>query len=156
LVLRDLDVLAGDNAQIGVTVTTLDQRLADLWEPGASSVEQRFGVIAEARRAGLTTAIMFGPLLPGLSDDQKSLDAMFRRAADAAIDLIWTDALNPRPKVWPAVASLLREQFPHLLDSYRRILFDRHARETYLGELRERVILAADRWKVRERLSVCQ
>ena len=43
LVLRDLDILSGRNARIGVTVTTLDEGLRALWESRGSSVEERFG-----------------------------------------------------------------------------------------------------------------
>ena len=85
-------------------MTTLDETLRALWEPGASTVEERFHVIDEARRAGLRTAIMFGPLLPFLSDSQGSIDALLERAGDLGIDVIWVDALNRRPRVWPAVA----------------------------------------------------
>ncbi len=34
LVLRDLDVFAGHPASIGITLTTLDEQLRELWEPG--------------------------------------------------------------------------------------------------------------------------
>ncbi len=68
LVMRDFDLFAGRNGRIGVTLTTLDDRLSRLWEPGASSVAARCRVVAEARRAGLRTGIMFAPLLPFLSD----------------------------------------------------------------------------------------
>lgn len=88
LVLRDLDLFAGHSARIGVTVTTLDERLRTLWEPRASGVEERFRVIEEAHRTGLSTAIMFGPLLPFLSDSQASIDGLFQRAADLKIDVI--------------------------------------------------------------------
>lgn len=155
IVLRDLELEPGRKIRIGVTVTTLDQRLANLWEPRSSSVEARFRVIEEAKRAGLRTAVMFGPLLPFLSDSQESIDRLFERAADLAIDAGWVDALNSRPRVWPAVAELLREQFPDLRERYRRVLFDRRAREEYLVELRRRVARAAQRFSVHKRVSVC-
>ena len=155
LVLRDLDVFSGRNARIGVTVTTLDEPLARLWEPESSSVQERFRVVEEAHRAGLRTAIMFGPLLPFLSDSQASIDALLQRAADLKIDVIWVDALNPRPKVWPSVARLLREKFPELRDQYRRVLFDRRARETYINELRRRVARAAGRLALTDRVAGC-
>ncbi|MBN1919072.1 MAG: radical SAM protein [Verrucomicrobia bacterium] len=155
LVLRDLDILSGRRAQIGVTVTTLDERLRQLWEPGCSSVEERFRVIKEAQRAGLKTAVMFGPLLPFLSDSQAAIDSMLERAADLAIDLIWVDALNPRPKVWPAVASLLRKEFPGLYEQYRRILFDGQVREAYLAQIRDRVARAARRYALEDRIAGC-
>ena len=130
LVRRDFDLFASHSqaVKVGVTITTLEQRLADLWEPGAATVQERCDTLAEARRRGLKTSVMFGPLLPRLSDDQPSLDALCQRAADLAVDAIWVDGLNPRPKVWPAVSQLLRQQFPDLLDAYRRILFDPKAR----------------------------
>jgi DNA repair photolyase len=145
LVTRDLDLFRGHSVRVGVTLTTLDDRLRELWEPGAAGVQERLGVIEAARRAGLKTSIMFGPLLPMLSDGQGSLDALLQRAADAQVDAIWVDALNPRPRVWPAVADLLRREFPDLLPHYRKMLFDQQFRSEYLAGLRARIDLAAKR-----------
>jgi DNA repair photolyase len=155
LVLRDLDVLAGHSARVGVTVTTLDEDLRALWEPGAASVAERFRVIEEARRAGLRTAIMFGPLLPFLSDSQRSIDSLLERAADLGIDVIWVDALNRRPRVWPAVARLLRERFPELHAGYQRLLFDETTRAAYLAELGRRVARTTERLSLTERVRSC-
>jgi DNA repair photolyase len=155
LVLRDLDVLAGPKARIGVTVTTLDEPLAACWEPGSASVEQRFRVIEEACRAGLRTAIMFGPLLPFLSDGPTAIEAMLGRAADLKIGKIWVDALNRRPRVWPAVAELLKQKFPELGERYRRVLFDRRAREAYVKQLRDRVARAARSLALTDRVTSC-
>ncbi len=155
LVLRDIDLLRRGRARIGVTVTTLDERLRAVWEPGASTVEERFGVIDEARRAGLETAIMFGPLLPFLSDSQAAIEAMFRRAADLEIDQIWVDALNPRPRVWPAVARLLADRFPDAREPYRRMLFEGKTRASYLATLAQRVAAAAERSSLAGRVEVC-
>ena len=106
----------------------MDQRLSQLWEPGAAGISQRLEVIAAARRLGIETGIMLAPLLPLLSDDEAALAALFERAADLAVDIVWVDALNPRPRVWPAVAELLRREFPELLPRYRKLLFDRPTR----------------------------
>ena len=155
LVRRDLDVFAGHAARIGVTVTTLDEKLRSLWEPFASSVEERFDVLAEARRLKLKTSIMFGPLLPFLSDDQESLDALFERAAAIGVDVIWVDALNPRPRVWLAVAALLRRHFGELRERYSRLLFEAKTREAYITQLRTRVSAAAKRFHLTDRLAGC-
>ena len=155
LVLRDLDVLSHPNARIGVTITTLDERLRRLWEPYASKVEDRLRILREAKRADITTAVMFGPLLPFLSDTRESIDALFQHAAELDIDLISVDAMNPRPRVWPSVAALLRRSFPNLHARYRRILFDERVREDYRAQLRCRVADAAARWGVANRVSGC-
>ena len=141
--------------RIGVTVTTLDETLRALWEPGASTVEERFHVIDEARRAGLRTTIMFGPLLPFLSDSQQSIDALLERAGDLGIDVIWVDALNRRPRVWPAIARLLRERFPELHERYQRLLFDKDTRAEYLEKFGIRVARAAERLSLTDRVRSC-
>jgi len=155
LVLRDMEMFCGHSARIGVTVTTLDERLRRLWEPRSSSVEERFRVLEQAHQAGLKTAIMFGPLLPFLSDSQASINAMLQQAADLKVDVIWVDALNPRPRVWPSVAALLRQHFPDLFASYHRLLFHGETREAYITQLRSRVGRAARRLALTERLAGC-
>jgi DNA repair photolyase len=155
LALRDLELFAGQKVRIGITVTTLDEALRAHWEPQAARVEGRFGVLKEARRLGLETSIMFGPLLPWLSDSQDSLDAMFQRAADLQVDVIWVDALNPRPRVWPAVSQLLRSRFPDLVRRYQQMLFDSGVRAKYLTELGQRVQHAAERASLQDRIARC-
>lgn len=148
LVIGDLPALTGGpgRVRVGVTVTTLDEKLRREWEPNCASVEDRWVVIARAKELGFETSVMFGPLLPFLSDGQASIDALFRRAAEAGVDSVWTDALNPRPKVWPAVAGLLERRYPGLKEAYRQVLFDDRTREGYLKALNERVASARRRY----------
>ena len=155
LVLRDLDLFAGTTTRVGVTVTTLDERLASWWEPFASPVEERFRILREARAAGLKTSIMFGPLLPFLSDNLSQVSALLERAADLHIDTIWVDAFNPRPKVWESAAALLDRHFPDLRERYARVLFSPTVRAAYLAALRDRVAVAAQRHHIADRLSSC-
>jgi hypothetical protein len=77
------------------------------------------------------------------------------RAADLGVNRIWVDAFNPRPRVWPAVAELLRAKFPELLQPYRKILFDQPSRAEYLKELRARVNRAARRASMADRVAAC-
>ena len=143
LVLRDLDVFTGRDVQLGVTITTPDERLAKLWEPAASSVADRVRVLREGKAAGLATIVMFGPLLPGISDTPEVLAELFALAADAGVDRIWTDAMNPRPRVWPAVQALVQRRFGGLLPLYRSVLFDKDYRADYLELLGKRIRRAA-------------
>jgi len=155
LIARDFDVFRPGLTRVGVTVTTLDPRLVRLWEPRASSVEQRWDVLEAAREAGFETSVMFGPLLPFLSDGQESLDALMARAADMGVDVIWVDAMNPRPRVWPAVGQLVRREFPDLHEDYSRILHHKPTRAAYVDALRLRVRQAAERAGVADRVGGC-
>jgi DNA repair photolyase len=179
LVLRDLDLFAGHDVSVGVTVTTLDDRLAELWEPGCtgglsqfswglsqfssdengtvplSPIADRWHVIDEARRRGLATSVMFGPLLPFLSDGPREIESLLAAAAAHGVDTIWVDALNPRPRVWPAVAELLRRHFPELRPRYQKILFDHPTRAAHLAELQQRVKGVAAVLAISDRVHVC-
>lgn len=155
LIRRDFDLFAGRDATVGVTVTTLDPHLCALWEPRADSAEERFRVVEEAHAAGIETSVMFGPLLPFLSDKPDHLHALFERAAAARVDQITVDALNPRPKVWESVSALLQRHFPDLRERYAAILFSPRVRGPYLSALRQRVFVAAQRFHLANRVSIC-
>jgi DNA repair photolyase len=152
LVLRDLDIFRGHDVGLGVTITTADEAKAKLWEPGASPVSARVRILREAKAAGLKTAIALAPLLPAISDTPEALRDLFSLAGEADVDHIWTDAMNPRPKVWPSVQGFLRRMEPKLVEHYRRLLFDATCRAQYEDELSQRVRSAAIQAGVADRL----
>jgi DNA repair photolyase len=143
LVLRDLDILADRDVRLAVTITTLDESWARIWEPRASPVSERVEILRQAKAAGLETAVMFGPLLPEISDTDEALAGLFALAADADVDRIWTDTLNPRPRVWPSVQEVLRRHGPNLYEHYRGVLFDPSSRRAYQRQLDRRIRRAA-------------
>lgn len=143
LVLRDLDILAGRKVTLGVTITTPDESWAKIWEPGASSVADRIEVLRQAKAAGLRTFVMFGPFLPGISDTADAIRSLYALAAKARVDRVWTDILNPRPRVWDAVQKTLRSHCPKLYGLYQQVLFDPTGRDLYSKRLKSRLRQAA-------------
>lgn len=155
LVRRDLELFRGHDVHLSVSLTTLDEQLARLWESQASSVAERWAVLEAARQVGLSTGIMVAPLLPFVSDRPAVLEALFQRAAAAGVERVLVDALNPRPRVWPALAELLRRHAPEQSPAYRRLLFDRPARAKYLATLRGHILEAAERAGLSARVTIC-
>jgi DNA repair photolyase len=65
LVTRDLDLFRRFLAvQVNMTVTTDDEEVRKVFEPGCPSIERRLRAIAEIRQAGIPTCITLTPLLP--------------------------------------------------------------------------------------------
>ena len=153
LVLRDLDVFAGRDVRLAVTITTPDDSQARIWEPKASSVSERVQILRQAKAAGLETAVMFGPLLPEISDTEEALAQLFALAAKVNVGKVWTDALNPRPRVWPSVQEVLQRHRPDLCEHYRCLLFDRADRRAYKRQLDARIRRAAENAGLASRLS---
>ena len=88
LVKRDLDLIRRLEAvEVGVTVTTEDERTAKLFEPGASPIAHRLSALEAVHAAGVTTYAFVGPLLPG--DPERLADRL-----DGRVDRVIIDRLN--------------------------------------------------------------
>ena len=74
LVLRDLDILAPmaakGLAKVALSVTTLDRELARAMEPRASTPQRRLDAIEKLSEAGVPTAVMVAPIIPGVTDHE--------------------------------------------------------------------------------------
>ncbi len=74
LVLRDLDILAPMAAKglvkVALSVTTLDRELARAMEPRASTPQRRLDAIEKLSQAGVPTAVMVAPVIPGVTDHE--------------------------------------------------------------------------------------
>jgi DNA repair photolyase len=69
LVLRDIDVLKrAPDAEVGFTMTTADDRIRSIFEPGAPEIEKRAEALAALHREGIRTYVMVAPMLPGAED----------------------------------------------------------------------------------------
>ncbi len=83
LIARDLDLLAPmaalDLVRVAISVTTLDRKLARVMEPRAATPERRLDALRALSEAGVPTAVMFAPVIPGLNDHE--LEAVLERAA---------------------------------------------------------------------------
>jgi len=85
LIVRDLDLIAPmaekGLVKVGLSVTSLDRKLARLMEPRASSPQRRLDAIKLLSDAGVPTSVMFAPLIPALNDHE--LEAVLSAAAHA-------------------------------------------------------------------------
>jgi DNA repair photolyase len=83
LVTEDLDLLEehSDKVDVGLTVTTLDEHVAQLIEPWASPPGERVRALEELRSHGIRIWVFYGPVLPGINDDDATLESIVRLAA---------------------------------------------------------------------------
>ena len=132
LVLGDLELLAGAAADIGdvrvdLSIGTIDEDLWRLTEPNAPHPLQRMGAVARLRDAGITSAVIAGPVLPGLSDDDEHLEALVDSAATAGASGLHVIPLHLKAGVKEHYLAWLQRHYPDLVPSYER----RYARRAY-------------------------
>ncbi len=66
LVLRDLDILKrSQDCEVGFTITTSNERIRKIFEPGAPRVLDRVNALKTLHAEGIRTYVMVAPLLPG-------------------------------------------------------------------------------------------
>jgi DNA repair photolyase len=85
LVVRDLDLFQEFKAiEVGFTITTNDEQIASLFEPGAAPVEERLRALETIRSSGVTTFAFIGPLLPG--NPERLIERLEGRVDSVLID----------------------------------------------------------------------
>ncbi len=93
LVLRDLDLIEKiKDIEVGMTITTDNERLAKIFEPGAPPVAARIEALGVIRSRGIRTFAFIGPLLPG--NPQRLITAV-----DGKVDRILIDRMNYLPTI---------------------------------------------------------
>jgi DNA repair photolyase len=131
LVLRDLDLLKKINenagANVSVTVTLADDALRKIFEPNASTTEERFGVIRTVRNEGISSDIWFLPILPWIGDSDENIGAVFERAKEADVNAIYPGGLSLKPgRQKDEFFRTLEEHFPELVDKYSELYSNNH------------------------------
>lgn len=98
LVLRDLDLLAGHRelVDVGLTITTLDDEVARLMEPGAPPPSARAHALRRIAAEGVRTWVFLGPILRGVNDSEESVRRVAQLAAETGSELIY-DFLRLKP-----------------------------------------------------------
>ena len=96
LVLRDLDLFGQlPNFEVGVTVTTDDDRLGRELEVHAPAASARLSTLEQLARAGIETYAFIGPLLPSYADAPALLERLVERLAATGVRSAYVEHLNP-------------------------------------------------------------
>lgn len=121
LIMRDIDILkemaAKNLVRVGLSVTTLDRKLARTMEPRAATPPRRLEAIQALSEAGIRTAIMVAPIIPALNDHEieRILDAGKAAGAQEASYVI----LRLPLEVSPLFRDWLLQHYP---DRYRHVM----------------------------------
>jgi len=143
-VLRDIELLqkiaAKSVVSVNLSVTTLKTRLARLLEPRAPRPDLRLEAVQKLREAGIAAGVLAMPVLPGLTDDEKGLDALAKAVSETGAQWFAANVLFLMPASLRQFIPFLEEKFPKLVKRYGA-WYGRYgnAPEEYRREIAERV-----------------
>lgn len=116
LVVRDISLLAKlPGCTVGFTITTVDEKAARVFEPGAPPPGLRLAAARQLVEAGIPVWVFIAPVLPGVGDGEDALSALFRELKRAGVKEVLADPLNPYPAVIQRLKKVYREKYPAAL-----------------------------------------
>ena len=133
LVVRDIDLfreIARSNVlTLHLTITTLDEKLARLLEPRAPRPALRLEAVRRLAGAGLVVGVNPNPIMPGITDDERSLDRLAKAVREGGAVAFGGGPLFLMPSAQKVFFPFLEREFPDLLPRYRKL----YAHSAYLG-----------------------
>jgi len=154
MIVRDLDVLQDLARRAGVTVcisvATTDNRLARQIEPTVAPPVQRLRTVARLAAAGIRTGVMLAPILPGLTDQPKHIEAVIRAARYHGAHFIGHNVLHLGDVTKDVFNQFLRDQYPDLVRVYKTLYGKKYAPPDYRAAILRIVSEVKDRLGIRE------
>jgi len=137
LILRDLNIIKGlGQCEVGFTITTLDDKIRQKFEPAASAVEQRFNALEILIQNKIPTFVFFGPILPYFSDNKKALYTLLKKLSELGVNKIYLDKMNYKGRNWGRIRKLILKDFPQTFDYY---VWTKDAGGVYSMELKDTI-----------------
>ncbi len=124
LVLRDVEILRQIHrvyAAVSFTITTTDERLAKIIEPGAPAVSRRLKAMRVLSANGILTGVTMMPILPFLEDNEENITEIVLKARDAgAAYIIPAFGMSLRTGSREYYYKKLDQHFPNLRQKYEQ------------------------------------
>ena len=125
LLRRDIPLLVqasqGVPVGLGVSLAVWDDKLHTSLEPGVPSPRARLELVRAVTSAGLPCGVFLAPVLPGLTDDDASLDAAIGAVAEAGATGVTVIPLHLRPGTREWFMAWLAREHPHLVARYEQL-----------------------------------
>lgn len=173
LVLRDFDILKEIDKKailpadlkpelkhgviISFSISTLDEKLAKILEPGAPKPIERLETMKRCKEEGFFTGVCFIPVLPFLSDSEEQLDKTIRTVKQHGADFIFVGSLTLFGKD-PVDCKILYYKFlekyyPELVSKYKSLyrIFFAPSKE-YQKELEEKSKRLCEKYGIKNRI----
>jgi DNA repair photolyase len=109
---------------ITFSFSTIDNSVAKIFEPGATSPDLRLITLRSALENGFHSGVSLMPLLPYITDTGEHLEKMFSIFGDAGVKYIFPASLtlfgNSTADSKTLVLRAVEKYYPHLLEKYRK------------------------------------
>ena len=140
LVTRDLDLIRRGEVTVSVTVTTLDEGLSKLLEPGAPPPSERIEALRKLSRGEVPVSARVDPVIPSLNDEPRELEELVGRLADAGVSHVVTSTYKAKPDSLKRLITAFPQEASYLKRIYREEGLKFRGYRYLRKELREKLL----------------
>lgn len=124
LVVRDIELIGETKSpEVGITITSVDDRISQAFEPGATLPSKRLEALRQLTASGLNTYAMVGPVLPMLSE--RDFYELVRSIANTGTKRIMIDRMRYRPGMEETISKMPLMQTEPYHARFQEALADR-------------------------------
>ena len=139
LVLRDIDLISKfSDAEVGITITTLNDNERALLEPNSSSIQKRLFALKKLKEADIKTYVFFGPIYPTI--ELKDISKIVEIFADCSVDYVMVDKFNLKKGVWESIKNVLSSDYKTMNIFYERLFIDKKYYPKIFSTIKEECI----------------
>jgi DNA repair photolyase len=120
LVTRDIDLFKKLNSSVGLTVTTLEDKVVRFLESYAPPASARIKALQGLYDAGIKIYCFVGPLLPFFITQEKKLQQLFKKLEEAGVKEIWIEHINLAPYIRERLYKFLQKEKPDLIRYFQQ------------------------------------
>ena len=118
LILRDYDLIdeLSNTTYINVaaTITTMDESVRKLIEPGGVESAKRFNMLKTFRKTNASVGLHVMPIIPYLTDSFENFDMLFSMAKDSGVHYVLPGTLYLRGKTRTVFFDFIKKELPYL------------------------------------------
>lgn len=129
------DLKLKNGCLITYSFSTIDDKVASVFEPGATSPSDRLITLKNTRQEGFFSGVSMMPLLPYISDTTESLKLMFEAFKTAEVKYVFPATLtlfgSGRADSKTLMFRAVEKHYPHLLPKYQKLFAEREGIPAY-------------------------
>ena len=95
MVLRDVALLKSTPTVVSITVTTLNEKVAEFWEPNAPPPKLRINALKRLSDEGIPTIARIDPIIPGVNDNAEEFEELVKMLVKAGVKQITASTFKP-------------------------------------------------------------
>lgn len=152
LILRDYDLIDELSRityiNVAATITTMDEKVRKLIEPGGVESSRRFEMLKTFRKTNASVGLHVMPIIPYLTDSFENFELLFSRAKDSNVHYVLLGTLYLRGKTRAVFFDFIKKELPHLYNDLATIYKTGGADKEYKNALYKMVNILRDKYEL--------